>query len=168
MRSAEVTTADNGNLTAFNSRLKIDPRDPNGHVTFRGYGLYKKVDPSLLDDFYDNGPQQGSVNAELMTRMLFDIDYGIFDHREKSRERPMAAVAMHPAENLIEGSMQYEVIRNFHRFNVHKLFGMTLFDYLELPVNVYHLINDMAQNDAMLKAKDMEALNKEISGEKEK
>lgn len=168
MRSAEVTTANNGNLTAFNSRLKIDPRDPNGHVTFRSFGLTKEVDTSLLDDFYDNGPQQGSINGELMTRMLYDIDYGIFDHRAKSRERPMAAVAMHPAENIIEGSMQYEVIRNYHRFNINKVFSMSLFDYLELPVNVYHLINDMAQSDAMMKAKDMETLNKELGNDKEK
>lgn len=116
-----------------------------------------------LDRYYDTGPALGAVDAELVTRMLYDMDYGIFDHEEKGQDNPLAAVLYHPQEDLIEGSMHYEIIRNYRMYDINNTFGMSLEEYRNLPIYEYEFINDISRREMQEKTKEMNRMHNELS-----
>lgn len=119
-----------------------------------------------LDNFYDTGPQMNAVSTELVSRMLFDMDYGLFDHENKGQDTPLAAILYHPAEDLIEGSMHFEMIRNYRAYDIRKSFGLSLEEYRNLPIHEYHFINDLCYREMQEKVKDQKRIAEEMNEKK--
>lgn len=95
-----------------------------------------------MDEFMSTVPALTPMAAEISMRTIYDIVYGICDHKDQ-RQRPLARVAMHPKEDRIEGSVLYRYIREYHRYNLYEICHLSLTEYLELPRHVANLLRDM-------------------------
>lgn len=87
--------------------------------------------------------------AEQITLACYQTEYGIFDHEAPHSNRPLAMVAMHDKEDVIEGGQLFSHIRKYHSHRVYKLFGINLIEFLELPPYVVELLYDMAAAEAV-------------------
>lgn len=92
-----------------------------------------------LDVMLRDLPAMIAGNAELAMRVAYDTEYGIHNHATEHRS-PMALVKMHPKEQLIEGGPYYRLVREYHGAKIHKEFGISLTDYLELPRHIMELL----------------------------
>lgn len=88
--------------------------------------------------------------------MAYDIDFGIFDHRAQlakedsmlspEGKRPLALVELHPAEDWAgDKSELTTVFQSFLDSEVHERFGLSLVEFLELPVEWAQKILKLAQ-----------------------
>lgn len=98
-----------------------------------------------------------SVNAQIATTEYYDTKFGIFDHGEAA-ERPLAAVALHDAEENGPTSALYETIRLFASTNVYKYFGLNLDEFLAMPREFTTLILEVAQEKTIKDSKVMSDL----------
>lgn len=87
------------------------------------------------------------IDVEFVTRAAYQMEYGIFPHHnaQKKRHRPMALVAMHDKENSMEGGPIYTLIRGFYTHRIHKYFGLSLTEFLEMPCYQTELLFGITQ-----------------------
>lgn len=79
----------------------------------------------------------------MVMRDLYESNYGIFEHRRVNRNRPLASVAFHLAEDINEHSPLQEAMKSFIDNDIGNLTKMSLLEYLELPVDIISMINDI-------------------------
>lgn len=61
----------------------------------------------------------------------YDVTYGIFDH-DNNAQRPLASVAVHPAEDLDTGSQYRSRVKEFINKRVYEKTGLDLSSFLRL------------------------------------
>lgn len=86
-----------------------------------------------------------SVEIRLILRDLYEQHYGIFDHLKLGKSRPLASVALHPAEEFSANSALHESALLFARKKMYELFGMSHLELLKLPreiVGIYFSVAD--------------------------
>lgn len=135
--------------------MDVDSEDPNGHVVFRSFGRDQINQRTALDDFSDTAPMMRPVTAELATRTLYDEVYGICEHRNPLLNDPLSLVGYHPKEDLYEGSTLAMLCRDFYRYGLASDFGMSLMEFLELPMHVADDLIDIAKEGQTRKAKEL-------------
>lgn len=81
-----------------------------------------------------------------MTRTAYQTEYGIFNHDDPmaAKRRPLALVAMHPKEDVLEGSTYVSALRRFYSFKINTTFSMSAHEFFALPVWETELYYDMA------------------------
>lgn len=89
-----------------------------------------------IRDALKRAPQLHSSSVTLLLREAYETTYGIYNHDRTDPNRPLAILAAHPAENASLGSTLYERIEQFAELNVHKFFGLSFAELLELPNDV--------------------------------
>lgn len=104
---------------------------------------------SELDRLLSELPAIRPTSAELITRMAYQTEYGIFDHQKHGYSRPLASVAFHDKEDVLEGGPLFTHIRKYHSRQIYKSFGLSLLEFMDLPVYITQLIYDIADNDAV-------------------
>jgi hypothetical protein len=110
-------------------------------------GLYPILqDPAcVLNQVLQHTQPLSQLSAKQVLREAYDVTFGIFDHLqqaqfEKSRpgpqsKRPLASVAMHPAEEWArENSDLDRVMRGFADNDVGGIFKISFPEFLALPV----------------------------------
>lgn len=80
-------------------------------------------------------PQLKSTDTALLMLDRYETTYGIYDHVNNDPNRPLALVAMHPAEDSSTGSLLYESMEMFAELRITKHFGLSYTEYLELPTD---------------------------------
>lgn len=63
----------------------------------------------------------------------YETVFGIYNHQAVDPSRPMASVAMHPAENTSEGGLLDERLQQFVDKKVSHYFGLSLKEFLDYP-----------------------------------
>lgn len=81
-------------------------------------------------------PRLKSSDAQLLLRDSYETTFGIYNHEVDDPARPMALMAMHPAEDSSTGSLLYERIEQFGEKQVPKWYGLSLKDFLSLPTDI--------------------------------
>jgi len=66
----------------------------------------------------------------------YETVFGIYNHTANDPERPMASIAMHPAENTSDGSLLDERLQQFADKKVSHYFGLSLKEFLEYPPDI--------------------------------
>lgn len=89
-------------------------------------------------------PKLCATDARLVLLEMYEQEYGIYNHALGDPNRPLASVAMHPAENVLEGSFLDERIEQFADKEVTKHFGLSLIEFLDLPTDVCFKILEVA------------------------
>lgn len=85
--------------------------------------------------------------AQLATQLCYDTEFEIYRHDQPDPHRPLAGVAMHAKENVVEGGMRYAYIRRFTNYGIHRRFGIDLQGFFALPLDEADLLCDIAKAD---------------------
>lgn len=136
------------NTDARFSRLTLDLNDRNGHVAFSSFGLSHLSKKGQLDVLLQELPAVRPTAAEIITLSCYQTEYGIHPHDRPRPDRPLALVAMHPKEDVMEGGPLFSHIRKFYNYQITKHFGLSLSEFLELPPFVTELLYDICRADA--------------------
>lgn len=81
-------------------------------------------------------PRLCSTDSTILLREAYETTYGIYNHQNPDPSRPLALIAMHPAEDATVGSTLHERLEQFADFQVAKHFGLSLNEFFELPSDV--------------------------------
>lgn len=95
----------------------------------------------------ENTGKLDSISAQLVLRDAYDIDYGIYDH-VNDRSRPLALVGRFDKEDYNEYGGLYRAIYQFNVNEVHKNWGFTLTEFLDLPREIHRLVLRICSEDA--------------------
>lgn len=85
-------------------------------------------------------PKLTGADVEIVFRDLYETNYGICNHVNPTIRRPMASVAMHPSEEINEGSLLQDTIRKFIKTDIKEYTGLSLVEFLELPRDIVEII----------------------------
>lgn len=107
-------------------------------------------------------PKVNSVDAEIMMRDFYEHEFGIYPHLSANKKRPLASVAIHPAENTIEHSLLEEAIRTFIKHNIGDMFKLSLLEFLELPMDVVQILIRVASDAVMQKNQLVSNVEREL------
>lgn len=102
-----------------------------------------------------------STVADQVLQMAYETEYGIFDH-ESFPDQPLALVKQHDKEDVVEGSALYAHIRKFFHYRMHKHFGVSLPEFLDLPPHVCDLLYDIVQYDTIGGEKEHRNLERQL------
>lgn len=110
------------------------------------FGLDRVNKRGQLDVLLRDLPAVRPTSAEIMTRVAYQTEYGIFNHDDPhaAKRRPLALVAMHPKENVMEGSTYLSALRRFYSFKINTTFTISAKDFFDLPVWETEVYFDMA------------------------
>lgn len=128
--------------------MTLDLNDANGHVGFSSFGLHQLNSSGQIDALLRELPAVRATAAEIITLSCYQTEYEIFNHEKPHPQRPLALVAMHPKEDVMEGGPLYSHVRRYYNYQIYKHFGVSLVDFLELPMHVVDLLYDIARADA--------------------
>lgn len=100
-----------------------------------------------------------AIDARIILLESYETAYGIYDHDNFDPHRPLALVAMHPAEDYTSVSRMKLTIERFFNNEVYKNFGLNLTEFLSLPREYTELLFEVIAKDASKEAPD---LNKQL------
>lgn len=107
-------------------------------------------------------PKRNSVDAQIIMRDFYENAYGIYPHLKKNGNRPLASVALHPAEELIDDSLLEEAVRSYIARGVRDLYNLSIVEFLELPQHVVNLLVKIADESMSKKHVQASALEREL------
>ncbi len=76
-----------------------------------------------------------SPEAHWLKHMLFNKEFGLFDHTDKAltRQNPLAVIRAFPKENYLATSTLFDVASRFRENKIHERFKIDFEQYLDLP-----------------------------------
>lgn len=106
------------------------------------------------------------IDANIVLYELYETKYGIYNHLNPYKKRPMASVALHEAEENTTNSSLYEAIEGYVKLNIKDLTGLTLTEYLDLPTEFCILLANIASKEAQKKSTILGNMEKDINSTK--
>lgn len=76
--------------------------------------------------------------------IAYDVTFHIYHHDPNISNNPLDTVAYHDAEDYHQYSGIYRAIDRFHRLEITSRFGLSLYEYLQLPHDYVAMINEIA------------------------
>lgn len=103
-----------------------------------------------------------------MLREAYDVDFGIFNHLRQAQlesagmppelKRPLASVALHPAEEWAGENTQIDVVmRGFADNEVGQIFQISFLEFLSLPVEYAERLMRISKNILQRKSNQTES-----------
>lgn len=81
----------------------------------------------------------------MFMRDMYESHYGIYNHLSQTIRRPLASVAMHPAEEINEGSLLENTFKVFIEAKIGEIAKISLLEYLELPTDIAKMLLEQCQ-----------------------
>lgn len=97
-----------------------------------GFGVRFYNKPTILESILEKGKQLDNIAAQLVIRDAYETQYGIFDHGS-AEAGPLALVEHRPKEDVTEYGSLYRTFYQYHLYEVHKEWGLSVTDFLNLP-----------------------------------
>lgn len=91
---------------------------------------------------------------------LYETKYGICNHPIVSRERPLSGVEFHDCQDVNENSGIKKVIRSYVENNIQQDYGLTLLEFMDLPIDITQMLVTMSQEH---KSKKQSMVNSAIN-----
>lgn len=113
---------------------------------FSSFGLNKIDEPGQFDALLRELDAVRPTAAQIISLTCYQTEYEIFNH-DRPNNRPLALVAHHDKEDVLEGGPLYTHIRQFFNYRLHKLFGISLTEFLEYPPHVVEFLYSIARAD---------------------
>ena len=86
-------------------------------------------------------PKLNPIDGRIILQDVYETHYGIYNHlQQSSQRRPLASVAMHTCEDVNTNSQLETVLRSYHTRGVKDLFGLSIIEFLELPMDVVDML----------------------------
>lgn len=93
---------------------------------------------------------------------VYETEYGIHDHLAKTN-RPLSSVAFFDIENSLDGSPLDSIMRTYASKNIKEVFGLSLFEFLEMPRDILELMINIANEEMKKKQPVLDQLNSEFN-----
>lgn len=90
---------------------------------------------SPIHDLLDHAPRLSAPDAQLVLMERYETHYRIFNH-DVDTSNPLSLVSLHSGEDVCVGSMLYHRIEQFRDREVHKHFGLSFIEFMELPRDI--------------------------------
>ena len=108
------------------------------------------------------------LNAAQVLSEAYDVTFGIFDHLRQAQieshspgpsgKRPLASVALHPAEAWADEKTHMELVfKGFAENQVGDIFKISLLEFLELPVEYAERVMRISKSILARKANQQES-----------
>lgn len=108
-------------------------------------------------------PKSNSVDSQIIMRDFYENEFGIFPHFNPNKRRPLASVAIHPAEEQIDDSLLEEAIRSYTKRNIRDLYSLNIVEFLDLPMHVVNLLIKIADEAGSQKHQTAMAIERELN-----
>lgn len=116
----------------------------------------------LIEDY----PAMRPSITQYMTTVAYQTEYGIYPyHQRTGLGRPLAALAMHDKENVMEGGPEFSYIRRFNLYRVSYYFGLGLTEFFDLPCYQADLVLDIARMEMTQHGRAQETLGKQLQND---
>lgn len=93
---------------------------------------------------------------------LYETEYGIYNHLSGSKNKPLASVAMHSCEDINGGSLLEEAIQTYVSRHIKDIYGLSLVEFLELPIDVMELMFGIADKESAKKSNTLSDVEKQF------
>lgn len=114
------------------------------------------------------------LQAKEVLREAYDVDFGIFNHLKQAQvesrlskpdgKRPLASVALHPAEDWAGKDTQLDmVLRGFADNEVGQIFQISFLEFLQLPVEYTERMMRVSKAILQRKSNQTEAQRQALS-----
>lgn len=107
--------------------------------------------------------KSNSVDGQLIMTAFYEHEYGIFPHLQKNPNRPLATVALHPSEEIIDDSLLEEAIRSYTKRGIKELYNLSVTEFLDLPVHVVNLLIKIADETSSQKHQVAASIERELN-----
>jgi hypothetical protein len=115
------------------------------------------IDPDkFIGELIERAPPLTSDGAEQALAAIYESRYRIFNHHDPiaRKNRPLAIVALHDAEDRTANSSLYEQLELFVKLDVYKHTGISAVDFFELPREIvqhfFSLARKKVENESKL------------------
>ncbi len=86
------------------------------------------------------------INAKIILAEYYETKTKIFDHTNIHTYSPLSSVAFHDAEDITKDSLLEEAIKYYIKYDIFKVFGLNLVEYLKLPPDIIQMLERLATN----------------------
>lgn len=104
----------------------------------------KAVDP--VTGRYDN------ITAQMLLSEAYDIEYGLYDHNNPALDHPFQGQLMTEGEKMLLDSPMKELFKTYHTYQIYKWFGISLFEFINLPGVRFDMLietaNELAEQES--------------------
>ena len=83
---------------------------------------------------------------------LYETQYGIFDHTQPLKHKPMSAIEFNPAYDSFKVSPLIDIIARYEENSISDVLHMTFLEYINLPRHITQLLDEQAR--AIRKTRD--------------
>jgi hypothetical protein len=102
-----------------------------------------------------------SVNARIVLLSWYESKYGIYNHFNTRKDRPMALISMHSeSEDINDGSILEEAMSTYVKFNIKDTFGLSLDEFLNNPRDVCQMMGKIASTALAQKNRVVDEIEK--------
>lgn len=115
-----------------------------------------------ISDFLMKLKRTNIVNARLVLTEYYQQKTKIYNYLNPSSINPLASVSFHDAEDNINDSMLEDAIKKYVKYDIYRIFGLSLIEYLSLPLEYTYLIRKVASTNIGKKAAQMDDLEKQL------
>ena len=105
-------------------------------------------------------PRLSSIDGRLVMQDLYEAKYGIYNHLDPNNTKLLSSVAMHACEDTTENSILEEIIRSYMVKNIKDLYGLSLIEFLDLPMDIIDLLFKIGNEDIARKDETLKQLEK--------
>lgn len=104
------------------------------------------------------------TEAEMYFSKVYETRFGIYNHYAKplTGPRPLASVAMHPAEDYSYGSVLEQSMDRFVEYGIGDLFDISYLDFMSLPTTVTKAFLASAKRQKEKKANQIDQVEADI------
>lgn len=101
-----------------------------------------------------------SLFSEMALAEVYEETYRIAEHSDP--RRPMSLVAMNPTEDNSQHDLLYRTLFEFANYELHKVFQISLFQYLECPPYVQRTMIEIAVKRAEAMSGKLKNIEEEL------
>jgi len=96
---------------------------------------------------------------------LYETKYGICNHPEVSRQRPLSGVEFHDCQDVNEVSGIKKVVQSYVDNNIRQDYGFTLLEFMDLPIDITQMLVTMSEERKSKKQSMVNSVIKETEKE---
>ena len=110
----------------------------------------------------ENVKKLNRVEAKLMLPLLYETQYGIFDHTSQAAKKPMAGDSFRPAYDTHKDSILNDLCFRYEENSIFDIFHLSFFDYINLPRAVTNQLDENARSIRKKRDAVMDQANKKM------
>jgi hypothetical protein len=102
-------------------------------------------------------PKLSSVDAQTYMSDVYDTTFNLYNHLtpNPTRPRPLAIVALHPQEHVVEGGAHETAYRLYRDKKIQELWGLSLTEFLLFPASEINTLVRLADEELSKKAREV-------------